>query len=336
MIPGIDVSHWQGEIDWAAVNRSGVKFAVIKASEFPDKRNTLFVDDRLKINIAGAKANGILWSAYHFFRTHIDPVIQAQMFCATVGTFESLPPVLDLEVAGSRGAKLNDKVRKFLTEVERITNRKPIIYTSGSFWRSYMCYEKKSDADWARDYSLWLAQYTTLWPTPCYPWAGWDIWQYTDKGRIPGLKGAVDMNWFNGTYAELRNKYLIGGNAKLSEENMNEGKGFSTPAIDILTPTESSTPDHHSVLHGDFAEDSFISQVIAEETQNINGESTEAFQPDFHPLPRKDMFAHWMESRKAASHIQPSNLIVAGEDENWITDFYKSRTETEQGVHKES
>ena len=59
-------------------------------------------------------------------------------------------------------------------------------------------------------------------------------------------------------------------------------------------------------------------------------------QADFQPLPRKDMFAHWMESRKAASHIQPSNPIVAGEDENWITDFYKSRTEMEQGVHKES
>ena len=66
MIPGIDVSHWQGEIDWAAVKRSGVKFAFIKASEFPDKRNSLFVDNRLKENVVGAKTNGILWSAYHF------------------------------------------------------------------------------------------------------------------------------------------------------------------------------------------------------------------------------------------------------------------------------
>ena len=85
MIPGIDVSHWQGEIDWAKISKSGVKFAFIKATEFPDRRITVFVDQNLKKNIQGAQQNNILWGAYHFFRTHIDPVIQAQVFCQTVG-----------------------------------------------------------------------------------------------------------------------------------------------------------------------------------------------------------------------------------------------------------
>ncbi|MDO9546067.1 MAG: glycoside hydrolase family 25 protein [Pelolinea sp.] len=213
MIPGIDVSHWQREIDWGEVKRSGVKFAFIKATEFPDKRTSLFVDEEMRKNIDGASSNGIYWSAYHFFRTHIDPVIQAKVFCETVGDFTSLPPVLDLEVAGSKGERLNYKVRQFLDETERITNRRPIVYSSGGFWRSYMTYEKKEHTDWARAYPLWVAQYTTLWPTPLYPWAGWEFWQYTDKGKIPGVITHVDLNWFNGSVEDLERKFVIGDNA---------------------------------------------------------------------------------------------------------------------------
>ena len=210
MIPGVDVSHWQVEIDWSEAKRAGVKFAFLKATEFPDKKTTLYIDERLYENIQGCAANGIYWSAYHFFRTHIDPIIQAQVFVETVGEFTSLPPVLDLEVAGSKGEKLNLKVRQFLDEVERLTNRKPIIYTSGGFWRSYMMYEKRVHADWAREYPLWMAQYTTLWPTPLYPWAGWDFWQYSDKGTLPGFKTHMDLNWFNGSEEELVSRFDVG------------------------------------------------------------------------------------------------------------------------------
>ena len=211
MIPGIDVSHWQVEIDWSEVKRAGVKFAFIKATEFPDKRTELFIDNLLYQNIQGAAENGIYWGAYHFFRTHIDPVIQAQAFVETVGEFTCLPPVLDLEVAGSKGEKLNLKVQQFLDEVERLTTRKPIIYTSGSFWRSYMMYEKRVHSDWARDYPLWMARYTSLWPTPIYPWAGWDFWQYSDSGKLPGIKTHMDLNWFNGSEAELVERFVQDG-----------------------------------------------------------------------------------------------------------------------------
>lgn len=207
MIPGIDVSHWQVEIDWSEVKRAGVKFAFIKATEFPDKKTSLFIDDRLYENVKGASDNGIHWGPYHFFRTHIDPVIQAQAFVETVGEFTSLPPVLDLELAGCKGERLNHKVRQFLEEVERLIKRKPIIYTSGGFWRPYMMHEKRVHADWARAYTLWMAKYTSLWPTPIYPWAGWDFWQYTDSGKIPGVKTHVDLNWFNGSEQELVDKF---------------------------------------------------------------------------------------------------------------------------------
>ncbi len=208
MIPGIDVSHWQNDIDWAEVKRSGVKFAFIKATEFPDKRTTLFVDNKFKANSEGAQSNDIHWSAYHFFRTHIDPILQAKVFCETVGEFSSLPPVMDLEAAGSKGERLNYKVRQFLEEVEKISNRKPIIYTSSGFWRSYMMSEKREHTDWARFYPLWLAHFTALWPNSPYPWIGWTFWQHSDKGTLPGIKTHVDLNWFTGSEEEMIEQFI--------------------------------------------------------------------------------------------------------------------------------
>jgi lysozyme len=217
MIPGIDVSHWQGSIDWKQVAESGVKFAFIKATEFFLNKTTFFVDDKFKINVQGAKENEILWGAYHFFRTHIDPVIQAKAFCDTVGNFTSLPPVMDLELAGKKGTKLNDMVMSFVTEVERLTKRIPIIYTSGGFWRGYMMYNRRLDTDWARIYPLWLAQYTYLCPAVPYPWAGWEFWQYSDKGRLPGITTHVDLDWFNGSLEELKDKFLRSNRKDISE-----------------------------------------------------------------------------------------------------------------------
>jgi lysozyme len=208
MIPGIDVSHWQSDIDWAEVKRSGVKFAFIKATEFPDKQTTLFVDNKFKVNVEGAKANGIYWGAYHYFRTHIDPVIQAKVFCETVGEFSNLPPVIDLEVAGSKGERLNYKVRQFIEEVEKISSRKPVIYTSSGFWGTYMTCEKRDQTDWTRSYPLWLAHYTSLWPVSPYPWIAWTFWQYSDKGTLPGIKTHVDLNWFTGSEDELISQFV--------------------------------------------------------------------------------------------------------------------------------
>lgn len=213
MVPGIDVSHWQGEIDWSGVKSSGVRFAFIKATEFPDKRTKLYVDVRLYENVKGASENGIHWGAYHFFRTHIDAVIQAQAFVETVGKFTSLPPVLDLEAAGSKGEKLIYKVRQFLDEVQRLSGRAPIIYTSPGFWRGYMMLDNRTQLDWARPYPLWLAHYTSLWPSPLYPWAHWDFWQYTDHGLLPGIKTHVDMNWFMSTEAELISRFGVSNQA---------------------------------------------------------------------------------------------------------------------------
>jgi len=281
MIPGIDVSHWQREIDWSEVKRSGVKFAFIKATEFPDKRTALFVDDELRKNISGASSNGIFWSAYHFFRTHIDPVIQAKVFCETVGDFTSLPPVLDLEVAGSKGERLNYKVRQFLDETEKITNKRPIVYSSGGFWRSYMTYEKKSHADWARAYPLWLAQYTTLWPTPLYPWAGWEFWQYTDKGKIPGVVTHVDLNWFNGSVEDLERKFVKGDNSYPAKvEPVQNAK--QEPIAEDIGAKFTQIEDAQTFFKGDFQDPYSQQRTIQPQDEMVSRntrKSTQKFDP---------------------------------------------------------
>jgi len=298
MIPGIDVSHWQREIDWSEVKRSGVKFAFIKATEFPDKRTSLFIDEEMRKNIAGASANGVFWSAYHFFRTHIDPVIQAKVFCETVGDFSSLPPVLDLEAAGSKGERLNYKVRQFLDETERITNKRPIIYSSGGFWRSYLANEKRSHTDWARAYPLWIAQYTNLWPTPLYPWAGWEFWQYTDKGKIPGVITNVDLNWFNGSVEELERKYVVGDNSY--PNNVDHGQDANREILKIKNGAKlSPIVQTQNLFRGDFQEPSHQQRIIQPEKEKIARRSRKAIpKSNNHQREEEWIRAYFLQSTK--------------------------------------
>ena len=306
MLPGIDVSHWQVEIDWSEVKRAGVKFAFIKATEFPDKRTDLFIDNLLYENLKGASENGIYWSAYHFFRTHIDPVIQAQAFVATVGEFTCLPPVLDLEVAGSKGEKLNIKVQQFLDEVERLTNRKPIIYTSGSFWRSYMMYEKRVHSDWARVYPLWMARYTSLWPTPIYPWAGWDFWQYSDSGKIPGVKTHVDLNWFNGSETELVERFVQNGTA------------YTPPEIP-------SMPDEEGATEKEYA-GSEDKKSAFERAKNVNpqyrGDYQEAVQG---PTKRYYASNRWRKPSRHSAGQQKRSVshgLRSADERQWVRSYF--------------
>jgi lysozyme len=273
MIPGIDVSHWQYDIDWSEVKRSGVQFAFIKATEFPDKKTELFIDNKLEDNKRGASENGIYWGAYHFFRTHIDPLTQAQAFCETVGEFSSLPPVIDLEAAGSKGERLNHKVQQFLHEVERISGRLPVLYTSGGFWRSYMTYEKRSHTDWARKYPLWIAHYTLQWPAPLYPWAGWEFWQYSDSGKLPGIKTDVDLNWFNGSIQDLIQKF---------------GQGFAQAA-----PQAASYNIEEIPVSNPKSGNRFFSE--GKETADLNAQN-EDFYPKYSPRQENFVRSYFMNN----------------------------------------
>jgi GH25 family lysozyme M1 (1,4-beta-N-acetylmuramidase) len=198
---GIDVSHWQGTINWTKVDQAGVSFAFMKATE-----STTYTDTAFAANWSAAKAAGIYRGAYHFAQPgKSSGAAQAQYYVSKVGaaafkTAGVLPPVLDLEVAGGlSAASLRSWVSSWLQTTESLTGRVPILYFSPSFWTDHM----GNSTAYTR-YPLWIAHYTTA-SAPRVPggWPKWTFWQYTSSGSVSGIAGNVDKNRFNGTTAEL-------------------------------------------------------------------------------------------------------------------------------------
>lgn len=194
LLAGIDVSHWQGAIDWPRVADDGVAFAFIKATEGGD-----YTDPRFAENWAGAARAGVVRGAYHFYRPQTDAVAQAEHFLRTVPLRAGdLPPVLDVEVTDGRTpATIAAGVRTWLETMERATGRRPIVYTRASFWTAQM-------GSGFGEYPLWVAHYGVARPNVPAGWSGWTFWQHTDAGRVDGIAGAVDLDWFNGGRAELQ------------------------------------------------------------------------------------------------------------------------------------
>ena len=200
-IEGIDVSHWQGTIDWPTVWAAGKRFAFIKASESTD-----FVDPNYAVNVAGAKAAGLLVGAYHYAQPSSVPgdgIAEADHYLDTAPLSSGdLIPVLDLEVTGGLGpVGLQNWVRDYLGRIYERTGVHGMIYMSPAFWRS-----KVGDTTWFADNGykvLWIAHWTTA-SSPDLPaddWGGngWSFWQYTSSGSVPGISGRVDLDRFNGT-----------------------------------------------------------------------------------------------------------------------------------------
>jgi len=209
MLSGIDVSHYQEVIDWPKVRASGVRFAIIKASE-----GTEYADPMFEQNFKGAQAAGIIPGSYHFFLPNQDPLKQAQhhreVVSAVCGSRPCLPPCIDLETAGATKAQMNAIVGGFLQELRRLDGRPGLLYTSPGFWNTYMPVPvlsqyrlPASQVDWAAEHPLWIAHYTTGWPSQVYPWAGWSFWQYSSAGKISGIRSRVDLDYFNGSLGDL-------------------------------------------------------------------------------------------------------------------------------------
>ena len=194
---GIDVSHYDSTIDWAAVHGSGVAFAFMKATE-----NTNFVDPEFATNWKNAGANGVIRGAYHFFRPEVDATAQADYFVQNAGipAAGDLSPTLDLEVTDNiAAATVASGALTFLARVQQKTGRTPIVYTSASFLSSI-----GSPAGFAA-YTLWVANWQVSCPKlPSPPWSDWTFWQDSSTGTVPGISGsAVDTDQFNGTLADL-------------------------------------------------------------------------------------------------------------------------------------
>ena len=224
-VKGIDVAHWEPEIDWARVRAHEIRFAFIKATQGTD-----FVDDKFLPHWTGAKQAGILRGAYHFIDPRVDGRRQAEHFLRTVKVEPGdLPPVLDLEdlpvtptvipkaAAGRKSGKdkkgntgsrpgkgaaaaalaANSQMiacaEVWLRLVEQETGRKPIVYSGPFFLRDRMADAKGAPPSWASKYMLWIANYLNH-PIqdndlPLQPkgWANWTFWQYSESGMLDGI-----------------------------------------------------------------------------------------------------------------------------------------------------
>jgi lysozyme len=204
-VEGIDVSYYQGKINWSKVAGTSVKFAFIRASYGSE-----FEDPRFQENWAGAKSAGIVRGAYQYFRPSQDPKEQAQVMIDLLADdpigVGDLPAVLDVEQTdGLSSTKLRQRVQVWLDTVEAGTGKRPIVYTA-----AFMQDAVGSGFD---DYALWAANYTSKCPLMPSGWDGWQFWQYSDKGTVAGITGAVDKDRFNGSYQDLLAFAAGSGNA---------------------------------------------------------------------------------------------------------------------------
>lgn len=199
-VQGIDVSYFQGDIDWNKVGRAGIQFAYIKATEGTDR-----VDPKYRDNWKGARKAGIVLGAYHVMYWCSPASEQASWFVKNVPNEEGvLPPVLDVEWNGhsktcpheiSRKAALA-KIKVMLAAMEAHTGKRPIIYTDPKFHRDVLVGS-------FTDYQFWLRS-TAAKPEAKYRGRDWSFWQFTTTGRVPGVTGAVDRNIYNGTMADWK------------------------------------------------------------------------------------------------------------------------------------
>jgi len=201
MVPGIDVSHFQGTIAWSELAASEIRFGFIKATE-----GAGYVDPKFAANWLGARTAGVTRGAYHFFRPAIPAQTQAESFLRTVGTLQpgDLPPVLDLEApAAWSQLAVADRVARVIAWLETVEKRSgatPIVYLSPSFAGEVL----KNAPSLAR-FPLWLAHHTDNGaPELVEPWTSWTFWQHSPNGRAAGVTGSVDLDQFNGTLEGLK------------------------------------------------------------------------------------------------------------------------------------
>jgi lysozyme len=194
---GIDVSRFQGDINWTQVAGSGVKFAYIQIS-----RSLTDIDAKFPYNWQHAKDAGILRGAYQRFHPGQDVIGQAKLFLDKLGPFQvgDLPPMLDVEDSDGLGAAaISAAVKQWMDYVEPRVGVKPIIYTGFYFWR-----DSVASADFS-DHPLWIANYGATCPLVPDHWAKWAFHQYSSTAMVPGITAnTCDVNKFNGTLADLK------------------------------------------------------------------------------------------------------------------------------------
>lgn len=211
-IKGVDVSSYQGDIDWNVLSSQKVSFAFIKATE-----GSSFVDTTFAYNFQEAQKTSLAVGAYHFFSYDSEGKTQAENFINTVAPFEGmLPPVIDLEFYGDKEknppdrADVEKQLKAMLVSLEEHYNQKPIIYATEKSYELYLSNDYK-------EYDIWIRNVISKPKMPDE--RVWTFWQYTNRERLKGYNGKekyIDVNVFNGSHLEF-SVYL-------------ENKAYKTPA----------------------------------------------------------------------------------------------------------
>lgn len=191
---GIDVSYYQKDIDWTKVKNAGIDFVMIRLGYRGYTSGKLVLDERFQEYLAGAKNAGLDVGIYFFSQaiTVQEAEEEAQFVLQHLGgTSLEYPLVFDWEIIGNAAARTDDLPVQTLTSAARqfcdtiaAAGYTPAIYFTK--YLGYVCY----DISQLSDYDFWFAEYGS---TPNF-YYDFDMWQYTDKGSIPGISGPVDVN----------------------------------------------------------------------------------------------------------------------------------------------
>ena len=196
---GIDVSHYQGGIDWRKMEEQNLEFAFIKATE-----GSSYVDEYFSDNWQEAGQTKLYIGAYHFFSFDSAAKSQAELYINTVGELSGrLAPVIDVEYYGNKESNPPDreetvkKLKALLGILEEHYKVKPIIYTTYKVYNKYI-------KDEFTGYPLWIRN---VYYPPDIDIGGWTFWQYTDTAVLDGYDGDekyIDKNVFYGSLEELK------------------------------------------------------------------------------------------------------------------------------------
>jgi GH25 family lysozyme M1 (1,4-beta-N-acetylmuramidase) len=201
-VPGMDVSSYQGNVDWSTAYKNGARFAYIKATEGTYYTNSYFAQQ-----YNGSYGVGMIRGAYHFANpADSSGATQAQYFVAHGGGWsadgKTLPGALDIEwdpygsdCYGLSQSAMVSWINDFATTYHSLTTRWPVIYTATSWWSECT----GTLANFSSTDPLWVARYSTSVGSLPYPWTVYSFWQYADSGTFPG-----DQNLFNGSMYRLR------------------------------------------------------------------------------------------------------------------------------------
>ena len=199
-VRGIDVSHYQGDIDWDTLAESDIAFAFIKATE-----GSSYVDDKFAYNYENAMGTDLAVGAYHFFSFDSAGKTQAENFINTVPAHDGmLPPVIDFEFYGNKQDNPPEKegvlreLCDMIAALEAHYGLKPIIYVTEDTYEAYLVGE-------FADYDIWIRNVKTK--PSLSDGRSWTFWQYTNRERLEGYSGEeefIDMNVFAGSEDDWR------------------------------------------------------------------------------------------------------------------------------------